>query len=476
MSSRKKLFVENFLIYGAINGINKIIPLIMLPLITILLGSTTEFGKFDMFLTIVSFGASFAMLGIYDALFREYFEKDDEIYKKKIISTSLIVVTISSIVVFLTMIIIKEPLMKLFFNDFNSYGVIILAAIAIVLTTIQGILAAPTRVENQRKVYLYSGIFYSLIYYVLSVLFIELGYGFKGLLYGNILAIVFLILFFWRKNFKYFSIGFYDKNIAFSLLKIGLPLMPTFLSYWIFKSMDRVFISNILGLKEVGVYSIGSRVASISLFVYTAFSGGWQYFAFSTMKDKDQVKLTSKVFEYLSIFTIILFMGAIILNKTLFELLFNDDFTKGYKVFPFLFLSPLILMLFQTVGNQLLIIKKTYLITVSLLFGVFINLLSNYFLTKNYGIVGSSLATLIAYYCSTVIMILICYKLKLIVIPIRLILAHGINFLMIYYLFVSANYEPFLQITLIGLILAVLYLKEIKNLSILLKNKMLKNN
>ena len=46
-----------------------------------------------------------------------------------------------------------------------------------------------------------------------------------------------------------------------------------------------------------------------SQMIYMAFAGGWQYFAFSTMKDKNQVESNSFIFEIL---------GVISLKKTIF--------------------------------------------------------------------------------------------------------------------------------------------------------------
>ena len=89
LSNRAKLFIENFIAYGAINALDKIVPLVMLPIVTRLLTDSADYGRFEMFNTIVGFGSAFAILGIYDAMFREYFEKDDEEYKSLVTSTFL---------------------------------------------------------------------------------------------------------------------------------------------------------------------------------------------------------------------------------------------------------------------------------------------------------------------------------------------------------------------------------------------------
>ena len=75
--SRAKLFLENFFPYGFINVLNKVVPLLLLPVVTRLLPDTSSFGIFDMFNVIVGFASPLAILGLYDAMFREFFEKDD---------------------------------------------------------------------------------------------------------------------------------------------------------------------------------------------------------------------------------------------------------------------------------------------------------------------------------------------------------------------------------------------------------------
>ena len=79
--SRAKLFLENFFVYGFINILSKIVPLILLPVVTRLLPDTSAFGIFDMYNVIVGFATPLAILGLYDAMFREFFEKDDQQYK-----------------------------------------------------------------------------------------------------------------------------------------------------------------------------------------------------------------------------------------------------------------------------------------------------------------------------------------------------------------------------------------------------------
>lgn len=411
--NRFKLFVDNFLAYGFINILNKIVPILMLPIVTRMLPNTGDYGRFDLFNMIVNFGSSFAVLGVYDAVFREYFEKDDLQYKMKVTSTGMQIVLLSSFVVMLILMIFNKAFSQIFLGDTNSTFIIVAAAIGVFLSANRNIISAPTRMQNRRTIYVVSGLSNSIAYYAIAVLLVYIGLSYRGLIYGNLIASLGILLFFWILNKKEFHFKLYDKEIAKTLLKIGLPLLPVFVIYWAFNSTDKIMITHMLDVAQVGIYSIGARVASISQFIYQAFAGGWQYFAFSTMRDDDQVQLTSKIFEYLGIISFLAFIILIPFNQWIFNLLFTGDYTKGAEVFPYLFLSPLLLMLVQTAGNQFLVVKKSYYMTLSLAVGVVVNIVMNFFMIRAYGIVGCSLSTLTGYAVSVLMVVIVTSKMKL---------------------------------------------------------------
>lgn len=411
--SRFKLLIENFFAYGIINILNKIVPLLMLPIVTRMLPHTDDFGRFDLFNMIINFGSSFAVLGVYDAIFREYFEKDDLQYKMKVTSTGMQIVLLSSFVVMLILIVFNQAFSQIFLGDTSSTLIIVTAAIGVFLSANKNIISAPTRMQNRRTIYVVSGLSNSIIYYVFAILLVYIGLGYQGLIYGNLIASLGILLFFWILNKKEFHFKLYDKEIAKTLLKIGLPILPVFIIYWGFNSTDKIMITHMLDVAQVGIYSIGARVASISQFIYQAFAGGWQYFAFSTMQDDDQVQLTSIIFEYLGVISFLSFIILIPFNQWIFNLLFTGDYTKGAEVFPYLFLSPLLLMLVQTAGNQFLVVKKSFYMTLSLAVGVVVNIIMNFFLIRVYGIVGCSLSTLTGYAVSVLMVVIVTSKMKL---------------------------------------------------------------
>lgn len=462
--SRAKLFIENFFVYGFINVLNKIIPLLLLPVITRLMPDPSDFGVFTMFTLIIGFGTPLAVLGLYDAMFREYFEKEDQDYRYRVTTTAQRLVLVSSLIISIILVVFNTTFSKIFFGT-DIYGnIVILAAIALFLSSNTSPIQAPTRIQNKRKIFVVSGLLNSGGLYLISILLLYLGFSYFGLIYSNIITAVILLLYFWILNKHFFLLGKFDVKVVKELLKIGLPLLPTFLIYWIYNSMDRIMITNMLGTAELGIYAIGAKISSISLFIYSAFAGGWQYFAFSTMKDKDQVQLNSKVFEYLGVVSFISLILLYPFIKSIFNLLFTGDYISGYIVVPYLYLSPLLLMLFQIVGNQFIVIKKSYWATICLSFGAIINVTLNIYLINWMGVEGASIATLSGYVITLIIVCIITTRMDLLILSKRFV---GVSLLTFLYLignrlFLFDNILPQIVVSMVMIVLIVsLYRNEI---------------
>lgn len=412
--SRIKLFVENFVIYGLGSIISKIVPFIMLPVVTRLMPDTYYFGLNDMSTIVISFGSALAIMGMYDAMFRMFFDKDNKEYKKEICSSAFAFTMITSLVIFLILVIFRKTIAVCFFNSPEYTNLLMLSAISILIGATNSIVSAPTRMENKRKIYLVTNTLSPVISYSVAVPLLLKGYYVIALPLAGVISALVIEIFFIIINRNWFSLKRVKKSHIKNMLKIALPLMPNFLIYWIFNSSDRLMITKLLGTEYTGIYAIGGKVGQVSQLIYTAFASGWQYFAFSTMKDNDQVKLTSNIFEYLGIITFVAGMLMSVFSKLLFQFFFEADYILGYVVAPYLFLAPLLLMLFQVACNQFIVIKKTWPNLFILSGGAIINIGLNYILIPKIGIEGAAIATLMGYVCSVVTCVIVLTKMNLI--------------------------------------------------------------
>lgn len=401
--SRKKLFLENMMIYGVFGVLDKIIPFIMLPVITRLLVTPENFSIYSLYSLLVGLGGSIVTIGIYDAMFREYYVLDDIQYKKNVLKTASIMIIFSSIAFFLFGLLFVKSINTLIFNDDKFILVTFLALFTILFNGIKMPFFAPVRLLNKRKEYVFTNIAYSLVIYVIGLILIIIGYSYYGIIYSTLIATLLLFIYFFMFHRDHQRNGVFTKSIAISLLLIGLPLVPNLLVYWIYESFDKLMITRLIGNSEMGIYSVAGKFSKISHLIHIAFAGGWQFFAFSTMNDTDQVKLNSRVYEIFLVITIVIFSSFMLVFRFAFELLFEASYYSGIASVPYLFLSPLILILIQISGNQFIITKKSYLIVVILFLGAGLNILLNFVLIPIMGITGAAIATFSGYVLSLII-------------------------------------------------------------------------
>lgn len=463
--SKKKLFIENILIYGLGGIINKIIPLLMVPVVTRIMPGSEYFGLNDLHNTIVSFASALAIMGLYDAMFRLFFEKADDNYKKSICSTTLFLNLLTTIFVCVLMFIFKDYISHYLIGTFRYNYLVYFCILSTFVNATNSIISAPTRMQNKRKIFLITNALAPILSYSISIPLLLKGYYVIALPLSGIFSCIILEITFYILNKDWFNFRFFDANLVKQLVPIALPLLPNFLIYWIFNSCDRIMISNMLGIADVGVYSVGSKLGLASQLIYTAFAGGWQFFAFSTMKEKNQVKTNSFIFEYLGIISFIMTMLICSISYMFHKILYVGSYINGYIVAPYLFLSPLLSMLFQIESNQFLIIKKTWPNMLILTFGAIVNILLNIFLIPKIGIEGASVATLIGYFVSVVVCSIVLISIKQMFIRFKFLICIIVMFIFFicWRFFFSKNLVGGLILTVgCSLLMVLLYIKDLK--------------
>lgn len=459
------LFIENFFVYGVGGVISKAIPLIMVPIVTRLMPDSSYYGISDLANTVLSFGSSLAIMGMYDAMYRMFFEKDDENYKKEICSTAISVTITTSFLVFMLMIFCKNIIAEFVFGD-NKYGYLVyITAIATLIGGTNSIISAPTRMQNKRKVYLVMNTVSPLLSYSIAIPLLLTGHYIIALPLAALVSAATLEFIFWMLNREWFKFKKIRTDYIKPLLRIALPLLPNFIIYWVFNSSDRLMIANLIGTGASGIYAVGAKLGHASQLIYTAFAGGWQYFAFATMKEKEQVKTNSLIFEYLGIISFACSMFVFALSESIYKLLFTGEYIVGYMVAPYLFLAPLLQMLFQVACNQFLVVKKTWPNLFILSFGAVLNIILNLVLISKIGMEGAAIATLIGYVVSDLLGVIVLNKMKLHIISFRFTLSCilMIAFILIWRLFILHNVVMSLALSIVFcVVIGWLYKTDIK--------------
>ena len=130
------------------------------------------------------------------------------------------------------------------------------------------------------------------------------------------------------------------------------------------------------------------------------------------------------------------------LSEIVFKLLFSEEYLSGYIVMPYLFVAPLLLMLYQVVVNQFLVIKKTWPSVIILAIGAITNVVINALLIPMIGIEGAAIGTFLGYVAAIIGVIIVLSKMKLVCISGRFYLCASlfISFALVWRLLLLDKY------------------------------------
>ena len=141
------------------------------------------------------------------------------------------------------------------------------------------------------------------------LLVVALDKGPIGVIVGNFTGtlIVYVVLLGYRRE----QLGLeFDRGLLREMNRFGIPLVPTALFLWVTNFSDRLFLVKLADTSEVGLYSVGVRIASAMVLLLTAFRLAWPAFAYSIDDDREAKRTYAFVLTYLVALTTWVATGA----------------------------------------------------------------------------------------------------------------------------------------------------------------------
>lgn len=409
--NKTKLLLENFCVYGLGQMIYKIIPLVMIPILTRIIPESEYYmGINDLTNIVISLTSVFGLLGMYDAMFRLCFDYDSNEEKAFVCSNALHVTVGASVIVAAIIIVLKKHVSLIAFDDDALSYLVVICAISMIIENCCIVVATPTRMKNERIPYIVGNTLRAIIMYVSAIILINSAEYITALPLGNLVAAFCYLIYFRVRNKQWFKINCFNKNIIKDLLKIGIPLFPTFIVFWIYSSIDRLMILHMLGVEANGVYSTANKFAMISQLLTSGFAMGWSYFNFRTMRDDSHAKDVTTILSVLLGIGVLSFCACRILAESILIIILPKGYEDAGIIMPYLYLVPIVNLIFQLMGSQFLIIKKSYWTTIISSLGAGINMILNYVMISIWGAVGASYATLISYFVIIIVAYMILKK------------------------------------------------------------------
>jgi len=398
--------IRSTLIYTSSNIAVAIVPFILLPIMTKYL-STSDYGTIANFFLLVSFTGCFVGVNVHGAIMVAYYEKD---------TVDLPLYIKNCFYIIIVSVLVVGAAYWGFGNYISKYTTIPFSWLwtIIVISSIQMLIAINLNLWRiNSKAFKYSAfqVTQTLITLGLAVWFVVfLGKGWQGrvgatfitiLIYG-IISIFFLYKEGWLKG-KY-SI---NKEYFKGAFLFGLFLIPHGLGLIILQLADRLFITNMVGISETGIYSVGSQVGMAITLITNSFLLAFQPWLYEKLSEgnPDSYKKIVVMTYMFVIGTVIIAVILGISAPIIISIFVDTKFSGSYQYVLWLGLGYGFYAIYSLFINFIAYTKKTRIISMITIFACVVNITLNYFLIQRFGAIGAAYATCFAYLCMVVLAI-----------------------------------------------------------------------
>lgn len=375
----------------------KVAQFILLPVYTRYM-NPSDFGILGNMQVINSILVLLFTFSLNKAIYRLYHDFTNETEKRNYLGTIFIGVTISTIVLTGILFILSDPVGSIYKSiPFYPYFSLTLSAMAV-----QSFFLVPKTsyfVKEKAGMFVTLSILEFLgknAFIVVFVVFWEKGViGYlQGQLIGNLVLLpVFLFL-----GWKQMNINF-NKSLFIKSFRYSFPLLPMALSGWVMQSVDRIFIERYFDTHEVGIYTLGYKIAMLAFIFINSFYKAYNPFYFKTASKNRNVSIP-KLKKTNTLYLIVVFLTCsliVLFAKEAISILFDERYYEAYHIVTIVGIG----MIFgRSSGIFTLSIyqsKKTSYILIVFLIGAAVNIGLNFIFVPKYGAYGAAWATMFTF-------------------------------------------------------------------------------
>jgi O-antigen/teichoic acid export membrane protein len=383
-------------IYGLGGLVSRILAVLLLPLYTRYL-SPSDYGKVETLIALTTVVGIVLRMGIHSAFFRFYFDSAEPEHRRLVLRTSFWFTMAMATAGLVAGLLFAGPIAELLFGSADDSELVLASFVGLWAGMNYEQLTSLFRVEERSTAFVTASVANVLLTIGATlVLVVALDQGPIGVIVGNFTGtlLVYTALLGYRRE----QLGLqFDRGLLREMNRFGIPLVPTALFLWTTNFSDRLFLVSLADTTEVGLYSVGVRIASAMVLLLTAFRLAWPAFAYS-IEDEGEAKRTyAYVLTYLVLVTTWVATGLALLSPWVVGWLAAADFAESSRVVGPLAFAAVAFGAYIVVAIGVGRARRTQFNWVVTGAAAAVNIALNLLLIPPYGMMGAAVATIAAY-------------------------------------------------------------------------------
>jgi O-antigen/teichoic acid export membrane protein len=389
------------LVYGVGGLVSRILAVLLLPLYTHYL-TPANYGAIETLVALTTVLVIVLRAGISSAFFRFYFDAHTDEERIVVVRTSFWFTMTMATAGLIAGLVLADPISHAL-NGMTP-GLVRAAFIGLWAQMNYEQLTSLFRVEERSKQFAFASIANVLVTVVATVLLVAVWHkGAVGVLVGNFTGtlVVYAVLLSYRR----YQLGLqFNRELFREMNRFGMPLVPAGLALWAINFVDRIFLNGISGAAETGRYSIGVRISSVIVFLFTAFRTAWPAFAYSIEDDDDARRTYGFVLTYLVFICLWLTLFLGLLSPWIVRFLTTRHFYAGSRVVAILSFASTAYAAYTVVAIGIGRVRQTQFNWIITGAAAALNIGLNFALIPPYGMMGAAISTVAAYALMFVLM------------------------------------------------------------------------
>ena len=397
LGTELKRLGKHSVIYGLGGLVSRILAVLLLPLYTRYL-SPSDYGKVETLIALTTVIGIVLRMGISSAFFRFYFDSPEPAARRLVLRTSFwFTMGMATVGLLLGLVLSSEISLRLF-GSRDDQELVMAAFVGLWAGMNYEQLTSLFRVEERSVAFVSASLTNILVTVGATLLLVvALDKGPIGVMVGNFTGtlLVYVILVGYRRE----QLGLqFDRRLLREMNRFGIPLVPTALFLWITNFSDRLFLVHLADVHEVGLYSVGVRIASALVLLLTAFRLAWPAFAYSIDDDAAARRTYAYVLTYLVVVTTWVATSLALLSPWIVRWITSKpDYEPASRVVGPLAFSTVAFAGYLVVAIGVGRSRRTQFNWVVTGAAAVVNVALNLALIPPYGMMGAAIATIAAY-------------------------------------------------------------------------------
>lgn len=228
---------------------------------------------------------------------------------------------------------------------------------------------------------------------ILGVVYSKYKYEFR--VSSPIFVTTFIGIILYLNTYKQADYKFTTKYWKYALV-LSIPLLPHYLSIKILNQVDRVMITQMVGLSETGLYNLACTVSNLMIIATDAINRSMCPYVYKSIKNKNILPVRKMTSSILLVVMVVSFLEMLIAPE-LIKIFATDDYLDAIYVIPPVAMSIYFIFLYVVFANVEFYFEKTIFATIVSGIAAVMNIGMNYIFLKKYGYYAAGYTTLICY-------------------------------------------------------------------------------